>query len=258
MSKIDPSVEDIHAYWNRRAGLGQWAGTRDVIAKQLEIETLAQHIRDGMRILDVGCGNGITAIELARRFAVDITGIDYAEEMIRGAIATAGNETLKGRVAFRTGDVNDFSDIAERFDLFYTERTLINLPDWKSQKKAIQTICGLLAGGGRFLMCENSQDGLDNLNALRERVGLPAITPPWHNRYFRDVELAEVAMPGIESKAYVNYSSTYYFLSRVINAALAAQAGKEPDYDSPINILALKLPSFGDCGQGRIWIWAKP
>jgi ubiquinone/menaquinone biosynthesis C-methylase UbiE len=257
MSAPTPSVEDIRDYWNRRAGLGQWAGTRDVIAKQLEIEALAQHVRDGMRILDVGCGNGVTAIELARRFSVDVLGLDYADEMLRGAKATATGEGLKGRVSFRTGNVNDLSAIAERFDLIYTERTLINLTDWPTQKKAIESICALLAPGGRFLMCENSQDGLDKLNALRRGVGLPPVVPPWHNRYLRDGELAEVAIPGIESRGYVNYSSTYYFLSRVVNAALAAQAGKEPEYDSPINHLALQLPSFGECGQGRIWVWAK-
>ena len=77
--------DDVRAFWNRRAGLGAWAGTRDVIAKQLEIIAISSHVKDGMRILEVGCGNGITAIEIARRFAVSVLGIDYAEEMVRAA-----------------------------------------------------------------------------------------------------------------------------------------------------------------------------
>ena len=55
----------------------------------------------------------------------------------------------------------------------------------------------------------------------------------------------------------VYYSSTYYFLSRVVNAWEAAQSGKDPDYDAPVNQLALKLPPIGDFGQGRLWLWRK-
>ena len=45
---------DVLDFWNSRAGLGQWAGTRDVTAKQMEIEILAGCVRDGMRVLEVG------------------------------------------------------------------------------------------------------------------------------------------------------------------------------------------------------------
>ena len=76
---------DIHSFWNSRAVLGQAAGSNDVIAKQLEIETLASYVKDGDRILDFGCGNGVTALDFARRHQVDVLGIDYAEEMIDAA-----------------------------------------------------------------------------------------------------------------------------------------------------------------------------
>jgi cyclopropane fatty-acyl-phospholipid synthase-like methyltransferase len=62
MAELNESTQDVCAFWNSRAGLGQWAGSRDVIAKQLEVEAIATYVRDGMRVLEVGCGNGITAI----------------------------------------------------------------------------------------------------------------------------------------------------------------------------------------------------
>jgi hypothetical protein len=144
------------------------------------------------------------------------------------------------------------------FHLIYTERVLINLPDWKAQSAAITAITGLLAPGGAFVMCENSKDGLDKINVLRESVQLPKIDAPWHNRYLRDAELATLRIPGIILETINYYSSTYYFLSRVVNAAVAAKAQAEPDYESDINQLALHLPSVGDLGQGRIWLWRKP
>lgn len=257
MVETKASVHDVQAFWNSRAGLGQWAGSRDTTAKQLEIEAIASHVRDGMKVLDIGCGNGVTAIELARRFAITLTGIDYATELLAGARSLARGQFLSGTLRFEQGDVRSLKGLEGNFDLIYTERTLINLPDWPSQKQAISDIIACLPVGGLFVMCENSQDGLDGINLFRERIGLPKILPPWHNRYLRDAELAELSFPNVSFEGIQYYSSTYYFLSRVVNAWLAAQEGVEPSYESPINALALQLPAMGDFGQGRIWKWRK-
>jgi ubiquinone/menaquinone biosynthesis C-methylase UbiE len=257
MAELNESTQDVCAFWNSRAGLGQWAGSRDVIAKQLEVEAIATYVRDGMRVLEVGCGNGITAIEIARRYKVELLGIDFAEEMIAAATAMLADQHLKGAVRFQVGAVCSLANFSECFDLIYTERVLINLPDWQAQRQAIASITGLLADGGLYAMCENSQDGLDQINSLRQRVGLSGITPPWHNRYLRDAELEQASFPGTKLEGVNTYSSTYYFLSRIVNAWLAAQGGREPDYDDPINQLALRLPSIGSLGQGRIWLWRK-
>lgn len=251
------SVTDVRAFWNSRAGLCERAGSRDIIAKQLEIESIASYVRDGMRVLDVGCGNGITAIELARRYEVHVLGIDFAAEMITSAQALLDNQFLKGSVQFQVKDVRDVSLSMEKFDLIYTERTLINLTDWLSQSDAIYRITCLLKHGGAYIMCENSQDALDKINFFREKIGLPCITPPWHNRYLHDIELRQVTIPGIQLEDVNHFSSTYYFLSRVVNAWLAQQENREPDYESPINQLSLKLPPCGDMGQNQIWVWRK-
>ncbi len=256
MSAALENSKDVLDFWNSRAGLGQWAGTRDVTAKQIEIEAIASYVRDGMRVLDFGCGNGITAIELARRFKVEVTGADFAEQMIEAAIKLAEGQELKGSVRFETGNVSNPGALGQ-FDLIYTERVLINLPDWPAQRDALASILDLLAPGGLYVMCENSQDGLDKINSLREQIGLPAVTPPWHNRYMRDAELDTFTHAGIKLEGMNFYSSTYYFLSRVVNAWLAAQEGKEPEYEAPINQLAMQLPSIGEMGQGRIWLWRK-
>ncbi|RLI52996.1 MAG: hypothetical protein DRP09_16775 [Candidatus Thorarchaeota archaeon] len=250
-------TSNIKSFWNKSSQFGEMAGTKDLIAKKLEIEAIAKYVRDGQKILDIGCGNGITAIELARHFEVDIFGIDYAEEMIKGARNSAKGLDLKGKVRFEVGDIEHLPNYGRKVDLAYTERALINLPDWKIQKQAIRDITDQLAHRGQYAMCENSQDGLHMINNLRVRVGLKAIEPPWHNRYFRDTELEQCDFPGVVLESIDFYSSTYYFLSRVVNASIAKQEGKEPDYNSPINQLALQLPSIGSLGQGRIWVWRK-
>lgn len=255
--EADEFTRTVCDFWNSRAGLGQWAGTRDVVAKQIELAAIAGYVRDGMRILEVGCGNGIAAIELARSHDVKIRAIDYAAEMIAAANALRGDQQLRGSVRFEVGDVQSLADFGEKFDLIYTERVLINLPDWPAQKKAIADIATLLTEGGVYVMCENSQEGLDELNQLRARVELPAIDPPWHNRYLRDRELEEIDFPDLRLVSIDYFSSTYYFLSRIVNASAAARDGIEPEYDAPVNQLALRLPAIGKFGQGRIWLWRK-
>lgn len=250
-------IQDIEKFWNDRAELGPEAGTYDLVLKQLEINAIAGYVRDGMRVLDAGCGNGITAIELARRHQINLLGIDIAEKMMVAASAMAANKRLKGSVAFQRGDVRSLSGLRGKFDLIYTERVLINLPDWPSQLQAIKNIIELLRENGLYLMCESSQDGLDGINSLRKQLGLEVINPPWHNRYLRDHEITQAMIPGGRLVEINYFTSTYYFLSRIVNAWLAAQEGKDPDYNAPVNQLALHLPPKGKFGQVRIWVWRK-
>ena len=253
--KNERSIAEIQQYWESRAMLGQEAGSRDVIAKVLEIEAIAKYVKAGMHILEVGCGNGITAIELAKRYEVEIVGLDYAEKMVQAANLIVAEETLCGKVTFMVGDVGTLDDLGEKYDLIYTERVLINLKDWEAQRKAIVDITHRLRPGGAYVMCENSMNGLEKINEFRGFVGISPINPPWHNIYFKDEDLNALEIPGIKLEKVDCYSSTYYFLSRVVNAWLAKEEGKEPAYDATVNRLALKLPAFGDMAQGRIWLW---
>ena len=254
---MQPNIIEVRNFWNNRAELGETSGTRDVILKQLEMETIAKYITDGMSVLDIGCGNGITDLELARRYKVDVVGIDYAESMICAAKERASGQSLKGSVRFKLADVNEPINHLGQFDLVYTERALINLPDWPTQKLAIDNIATAIVSGGRYLLCASSQDGLDDINTLRQGIGLPIITSPWHNRYLRDAELEGERFDSLNLENVDDFSSTYYFISRVVNAWLAAQDGKEPEYEAAINTLALSLPPIGNLGQGRLWVWRK-
>jgi ubiquinone/menaquinone biosynthesis C-methylase UbiE len=257
MELSDSRVEDIKAFWNNRADHGLAAGSKDLIAKQLAIEAIAKYICNGMRVMDAGCGNGVTAIELAKRYNVTITAFDFSENMIKSAIDLAKKTEMQGTVSFTVADIRHIPDNIGTFDLIYTEGVLINLSDWPSQKRAILELSKFLRPNGLYVMSENSQDGLEAINSLRERLKLTKIEPPWHNRYLLEKEIIEDAFPGLILEGIYDFTSTYYFLSRIVNAWLAAQEGEEPNYNSLVNQLALQLPSIGNLGQTKIWLWRK-
>ena len=70
-------------------------------------------IRDGMRVLDIGCGWGGLAMEIARRFDCEVLGISLSDEQVRYAKEAAETAGLGGRVRF---EIVDYRDLTEKFD----------------------------------------------------------------------------------------------------------------------------------------------
>lgn len=243
------------AYWNERACLGERAGTDDWIAEELERRAIEKYVRDGMRILEVGCGAGGLALRLAEKYDIAINAYDLSPEMIAMALYNGRQKPRRGSIIFEVGDVCSLGD-EHHYDLAITERCIINLGTWAKQRDAI---CKLFARAERYLMVENSQDGLDRVNGLRGLIGLTAITPPWHNRYLREAELAILAEDIDSRLCCQDITGTYAFLSRVLNAKLAAAEGREPNYQDKLNKLALELPTslINGLGQTKLWIWSR-
>jgi cyclopropane-fatty-acyl-phospholipid synthase len=67
----------------------------------------------GQRVLDIGCGWGGLALELARNHDVSALGITLSREQLDVARARAAHENLADRVRF---DMLDYRDIDEQFD----------------------------------------------------------------------------------------------------------------------------------------------
>ncbi|MCB2206565.1 methyltransferase domain-containing protein [bacterium] len=61
---------------------------------------------EGRSILDVGCGTGVYALELARRGAQHVCGIDIAERMVEACTQRAEEEKLEN-TSFIRGEVQD-------------------------------------------------------------------------------------------------------------------------------------------------------
>lgn len=71
----------------------------------------------GKAILDIGCGSGIYSVELARRGARRVLGLDFSEPMLEIARRSAEDAGAAAAVEFRRGEflAHDFG--AETFDV---------------------------------------------------------------------------------------------------------------------------------------------
>ena len=70
----------------------------------------------GMKVLDLGCGDGTTALPMARRGA-DVLGVDIARNLVDAGNRRAQDEGLTN-CRFQEGDATDLHNLADqRFDL---------------------------------------------------------------------------------------------------------------------------------------------
>lgn len=247
---------DIHRHWEEKSKDGVRSGTVDLIIDRLEQEAILSEVINRENMLEVGCGDGRNAINIAKRTGITtIDAFDFSRGMIKFAKQNAKKENVEN-INFFSHSICDLKDIDKQYDLIISKRALINLLSYGEQIEAIQNISRLLRKGGVYLMCESSLDGLRNINRARRMLSLPEIKMPWHNKYFEESKLEEdVGFLKLEKKKC--FSSLYYFLSRVVNAFHAKAGGLEPQYDSAINRVALKLneDNFTQYAQVVLWVW---
>lgn len=264
--KISPGKKktvEIKKFWDNQAdsfGESQLATAPDVYYRDLEIDRIMSYLRDGKKVLDIGCGNGYSTFLFAKKFPkMKIVGMDYSEKMIKMAASALKKQkkALAKRISFCVGDVLKLSKDASglgKFDLIVSERCLINLLNWDEQKKALLEMKKMLKPKGMIILCENTQEGLGRLNQLRKTCGLHAIEVRWHNFYMPEKKLLDFAKKHFKVLDVNNIGSLYYIISRVVYAKLSDLEKKEPDYMNPINMIASKLPSLGNYSPNFIFV----
>jgi len=249
---------DIQSHYKSEASNHGDRGTstiQDIRTRRLEMRAIFSYIRDGMSVLEVGCGNGYVAEELIRQFAVNLDAFDFSPELIEIAKHRTPTGT-RGKAAFFQGDVLKL-DAHERYDLIFTERVLQNLVDWPSQQIGLANIMRALNPGGIFVMEECFWSGLNTLNAARAELDIEPVPESWHNVFFHDEKVLEY-MPQIGAEFVEEnlFLSGYYFGSRVLMPALLPK-GKKAASTSVLNDFFCELPAAGNFSPMKIMVFRR-
>lgn len=138
----EPSFFDFAAEVGLTKHIGGMAATEELAA--------LCRIGPGTRVLDVGCGVGLTACHLAKKHGCQVTGVDISERMVQRSRERAEREGLGAQVEFRAADAQDLPFPAATFDAVITE-SVTAFPD----DKAISEYARVVRPGGHVGLNES-------------------------------------------------------------------------------------------------------
>ena len=253
------TVEEVRSYWESRASGDSSAQstTQDVYLREIELRVLIEQIErlKPASVVDIGCGDGRTTIGIAKcLLSPNFSGFDYSDAMVENARANFAAHGLSN-IVFGCHDIRN--PLADCFDLAFTTRCLINLPDWELQRLALRNIHHALHVGGHYLMIENFIEGQENFNRLRREFGLPEIAVRNHNLFFDRSRLLLDIEKLFSVEKEINISSTYYMASRVVYSRICSDSGTQPDYYDDHHRYAASLPFSGEFGPLRLMVLTK-
>ena len=151
-------------YLRKAAALGQRI-------KQRSYELMA--VKNGSRVLDVGCGPGIDTLALGRLVAPSgcVVGIDIDREMLEQADIAVAHAQLEKVVKHQQADVCALPFEDAWFDACHVERLFQVLPATYSANDVLTEMLRVLRSGGRVVVADTdwATASVDYSDALLER-----------------------------------------------------------------------------------------
>ena len=116
-----------------------------------EVMATRGRITTEAHVLDLGCGNGNTALWLAKAFGCRVTGVDLSGVRIDNARADLATqpEEIQRRVGYEHGSATQLSFADGAFTHVWSQATIYHVPD---KETALQEVRRVLADGGLLVM----------------------------------------------------------------------------------------------------------
>lgn len=257
------SLQEVQTFWETAAQASLDADGLRPTARdpylQEALEGLIEKRLGGGRLLDVGCGDGLSTLRFADR--VDsVLGVEFVQRFVDMARQNARRQG-KTDVRFEQGDVMDLAPVRERngrFDVAVCLRVLINLATPQNQATGLREIAECLEPGGLLFISEGWVEGMEGINRRRLAMGLSDMGTAEYN----------ILMPRAEFEAEATHHFTvedylplgfYLFASRVLLPVHVAP--EPPRHTDPLNRLACEFQlrgavsnEFADCDYAGIYV----
>jgi ubiquinone/menaquinone biosynthesis C-methylase UbiE len=147
---------DSRSAYNRFAELYDGLLSENRINRFMRQQMMQEHLRtfhEGQKLLEIGCGTGDEALELAKR-GCEVVAIDPSEEMLRLARKKASRESFGHRVTFFEGYARDIGPLLSEFDdaSFHGAYSSFALSYERDLEGVRDGLAHLLKPGGPLLM----------------------------------------------------------------------------------------------------------
>lgn len=177
--RVAPGNQDQYAAWDGDEG-GHWAAHPeffDASVRELHVRLMEEAaVGSGERVLDLGCGNGQCAREVALAAGAggSALGIDLSAAMIRVATDLARRQGI-GNVRFVQGDAQVHPFEPGSFDAAVSRTGAMFFAD---QVAAFRNVARALGAGGRLALVSWRSAGENEwISAIREAL-LPGVAAP--------------------------------------------------------------------------------
>lgn len=263
----------------KEQGLLSTSTMSDEMTRDMETEAILHFVDESLRyyreigfknqitIMDVGCGNGYTLDQLAKKYPnCSFVGVEKSDEL-RGLAVSRFHK--KDNVKILEGDLRDsnFSN-GITADILICQRVLINLLSLDDQNAALGNIISAVrpskenTNGGTLLFIESFINPLTRLNEARKEFDLLPVLPAQYNLYLPDdffeinklITFKKDDQPLIPS----NFLSTHYYVTRVLHEIVTPKNKEFKRNSEFVKFFSTALNQFaGDYSPLKIHMFQK-